>query len=314
MTSNQNDTAISAQTLAEWQSENRDMVILDVLPESHFAGAHIPGAKNACVFEVVFPDKVAEMIDTGDARPIILYGADGGTSDADVAAAKLQRKGYAQVLQLSGGLQAWLDAGFDTASAPEDPDAAAPAVADSAADGSYLIDTGESTIEWAGRNPNGKHFGTVNLKSGTVDVAGDRVQGDFEINMTSIVNTDLAGDEYYQVLIDHLSSDDFFFVERFPTARFRFDHALPLEGAPNSTPNYRITGAFELVGVKKALSFPALITVREDGSLVAQANFDLDRTQWGIIYGSSRFFKHLGMHLVFDVISIDLRIVTALRG
>ena len=313
MSIHSNENEITVHTLAEWQSENRDMVILDVLPESHFTSVHIPGANNACVFEVVFPDKVAEMIAPGDARPIIVYGADGDTYDAEVAAAKLQRKGYTDVYPLSGGLQAWRDAGFDTASAPPDPDAQAPTIADRAADGAYRIDTEESTIEWTGRNPNGKHFGTVRLKSGNVDVAGDRVQGDFEIDMTSIVNTDLQGDEYYQVLIDHLASDDFFFVERFPTARFRFEHAEPLEGAPRSAPNYRINGTFELVGVKKELSIPALITIREDGSLVAQANFDLDRTQWGVIYGSSRFFKHLGMHLVFDMITIDLRMVAVIR-
>jgi hypothetical protein len=34
------------------------------------------------------------------------------------------------------------------------------------------------------------------------------------------------------------------------------------------------------------------------------AHFDFDRTRWNVIYGSSRFFEHLGMHLVFDLISI----------
>ena len=41
----------------------------------------------------------------------------------------------------------------------------------------------------------------------------------------------------------------------------------------------------------------------------AEAHFDIDRTRWKVIYGSSRFFKHLGMHLVFDLISIQCRIV-----
>jgi hypothetical protein len=39
------------------------------------------------------------------------------------------------------------------------------------------------------------------------------------------------------------------------------------------------------------------------------ANFDLDRTRWGVIYGSARFFKHLSYHIVYDLISIDLRVV-----
>jgi len=38
-------------------------------------------------------------------------------------------------------------------------------------------------------------------------------------------------------------------------------------------------------------------------------HFDMDRTRWGVIYGSSRFFEHLGMHLVFDLISFQIRLV-----
>lgn len=59
----------------------------------------------------------------------------------------------------------------------------------------------------------------------------------------------------------------------------------------------------------KDLDFPVTIAVMEDGNLRVEAHFDLDRTQWGVIYGSSRFFEHLGMHAVFDQISIELRLV-----
>ena len=70
-----------------------------------------------------------------------------------------------------------------------------------------------------------------------------------------------------------------------------------------------LKGSLSLRGVTKNLDFPAIITVREDGSLGLEAHFDLDRTRWNIIYGSSRFFEHLGMHTVFDQISIELRLV-----
>jgi hypothetical protein len=53
----------------------------------------------------------------------------------------------------------------------------------------------------------------------------------------------------------------------------------------------------------------ATITKTSDNSLAAEAHFDIDRTKWGIIYGSARFFEYLGMHLVFDLISFQLRIV-----
>ena len=47
----------------------------------------------------------------------------------------------------------------------------------------------------------------------------------------------------------------------------------------------------------------------EDNGLVAEAHFDIDRTRWKVIYGSTRFFEHLGMHLVFDLISFQVKIV-----
>ena len=68
-------------------------------------------------------------------------------------------------------------------------------------------------------------------------------------------------------------------------------------------------GTLELRGVGNQMKFPATISRLPDGAITAEAHFDFDRTQWKIIYGSSRYFEHLGMHLVFDPISIELRIV-----
>ena len=49
---------------------------------------------------------------------------------------------------------------------------------------------------------------------------------------------------------------------------------------------------------------------REDGTVSIEAHFDLDRTRWNVLYGSSRFFEHLGMHLVYDLLTIELRSFT----
>ena len=76
-----------------------------------------------------------------------------------------------------------------------------------------------------------------------------------------------------------------------------------------SSPNYEVDGTLDLRGVKADLSFPATITNTDDNGLVAEAHFDIDRTRWNIIYGSTRFFENLGMHLVFDLISFQMRIV-----
>jgi hypothetical protein len=41
-----------------------------------------------------------------------------------------------------------------------------------------------------------------------------------------------------------------------------------------------------------------------------EAHFDLDRTTWNVLYGSSSYFEHLGMHLVYDLITVELRVFT----
>lgn len=41
----------------------------------------------------------------------------------------------------------------------------------------------------------------------------------------------------------------------------------------------------------------------------AVASLDVDRTAFGSIYGSARFFEHLGMHIVYDVIHLQVRLV-----
>lgn len=47
-----------------------------------------------------------------------------------------------------------------------------------------------------------------------------------------------------------------------------------------------------------------------EGKAAAQASFTIDRTQWGVIYGSGKFFKRLSGHLVNDLIEFQIKIVT----
>ena len=63
-------------------------------------------------------------------------------------------------------------------------------------------------------------------------------------------------------------------------------------------------------GLRAKQEFDTTVNRLPDGRLTAEAHFDFDRTHWNVIYGSNRFFEHLGMHLVFDLISLQMKIVT----
>jgi len=305
MIAKDNFKTISPSELSD-KLASEQAVLIDVLPKARYQQTHLPGALHACVFEVTFLNQIAAL--AGDReKPLVVYGADVQTHDAPMAADKLQRAGYQQVFILEGGLKAWRDAGYPLEQTDTE---ATEANAQTLVDGHFQIDCENSLIEWAGRNPNSTHVGTLGLSSGAIQVEGGTISGHFTIDMLSISNGNLAGSDLQPVLEDHLKSDDFFFVDKFPEATFEM-HAEPIgDGTAGSVANYQVSGQLTLCGVRAEQSFPATIVSNDDGKLAAEAHFDFDRTRWGVIYGSTRFFKHLGMHLVFDQISLQLRLVS----
>jgi hypothetical protein len=52
-----------------------------------------------------------------------------------------------------------------------------------------------------------------------------------------------------------------------------------------------------------------MVAPQQDGTFKAQAALDIDRTLWGACYGSGKLYERLGMHLVNDLISVELFIV-----
>ena len=296
---------ITAEELYEKIGRKKDLIIIDTLPKDLFEKRHMPGAQNACVFQVVFPSEVEAIVPDRD-REVVLYGSSRASHDAVTAAEKLVRLGYSKVFALIGGLAAWREAGYPLAG--NDPDSADEDDRFRLEDRSYTVDIERSIIEWTGRNPNTTHYGTLRLLRGDITIRQGKLNGTFEIDMLSLKNLNLEGSEWQPVLIAHLKSDDFFFAEKFPKARFTIDSSREI-GESLSEPNFEVEGTLELRGVRNGMKFLATISNLPDGAITAEAHFDFDRTHWKIIYGSSRYFEHLGMHLVFDPISIGLRIV-----
>jgi len=300
--------SLEAEELMERIKNKETVVLIDTLTGSHFEKVHLPGARSACVFEVNFLEQV-EAIADGKNAEIVLYGSSGRSRDALTAAEKLQREGYENISVLNGGLDAWRVRGFELQG--DQPDMADPETVLRLDDGQYRVDIDQSVIEWSGRNPNSKHFGTVGIKEGQVEVNNSALTGVLEIDMDSIDNINLKDDELHPVLTSHLKSDDFFFVKMFPTALLTITEGRAAKTPFLSSPNYNLKASLELRGVKADLAFQATVTKTEDGGLAAEAHFDIDRTRWKVIYGSARFFENLGMHLVFDLISFQVKIVTS---
>ncbi|HEY5893421.1 MAG TPA: YceI family protein [Chthoniobacterales bacterium] len=276
--------------------------IIDVLSADSFAEAHIPGAVNLCIYETAFLDKVRTAF-PDVAAALTIYGWDDATREAGMAAEKLTAAGYRNIAVLPGGLEGWKSRGGATERG-NIPTRKTGSVR-------YEVDPAASFVRWTGRNLFNFHTGTLALSSGHVVVENGHLQsGRFTIDMMSLGCSDIMDSALNATLIAHLRSDDFFAVNRFPNADFVISSANLLAGATLGTPNYHIRGDFTLRGVTREIEFPAVIGQQSDGGYTAQAIFGIDRTQWGAIYGSGKFFARLGQHVVNDDIHLHLKVVT----
>ncbi len=303
---------LSPEALHEWLREGKPIALIDVMVDEHFKAVHLSGAVNVCVYEIVFLENMAKLIPDRD-RVIVVYGAGDRSLEALNAAEKLVNAGYRTVGMLQGGLNRWKALGY----AVEGEDSAVLERAEPAVpfeDARYVVDTEQSVINWFGRNRTTTHGGTLRFSTGEFSFDNGELTGVFEVDMTSIKDIDLEGDPLQPQLIAHLKSVDFFYVDMFPRASFTITSAKRIDAVPSSLPNFSMQGVFNLRGVRKEIEFHATASPLQDGEVRIEAHFDIYRTRWGVLYGSSRFFEHLGYHLVYHPISLQLRLVAKNRG
>jgi len=157
-----------------------------------------------------------------------------------------------------------------------------------------------SSIAWLAKKVTGEHNGTVGISAGALNVDGNKlIGGNFTIDLKTIKDLDLTDPAYNQKLIGHLSSGDFFEVEKFPTATF-----VITKVAGN-----QVTGNLTAKGITKSITFPAEITVK-GGKVTAKANITIDRTDFNIRYNSKKFFESIGDKAIYDDFALTVSLVS----
>lgn len=291
-------------TCNDLQELMADAVVIDVMTPEDYASCHISGAKSACIYEMAFLDRIAECVPDRNAR-VVVYDASGTTRAAELARERLNLAGYGNVAVLKGGLSAWRSAEL-----PVETGDQAGAADNVLKDGTYRIDVEKSMLEWIGRNLNNRHQGRIAIREGELAIRGGTLsEGNITLDMNTIANLDLQDPAWRDLLISHLKSDDFFAVKRFPAASFRLTGWEAQVDASPEAPNGIATGNLTIRDVSRPISFPAIVAPQTDGGVKAHAFFDIDRTLWNVCYGSGRLFERLGMHLVHDIISLELFIL-----
>ena len=167
---------------------------------------------------------------------------------------------------------------------------------------SYTVDTEESTIQWFGKKVTGAHEGVIHIKSGTVEMDGDKLKGgEFTIDMTSITVTDLTGDMNGK-LTGHLKSDDFFGVEQHPEAR------MVITKVKSKDDGYWVTADMTIKGITNPVEFMAM-TESKNGKTFAKAEITIDRSKYNVRYGSNSFFDNLGDKAIYDNFDLKVKLV-----
>ena len=147
-----------------------------------------------------------------------------------------------------------------------------------------------SKVVWKGYKVTGSHEGFIAIKSGQLTFNdGTLTGGDFVIDMSSISNTDLEG-EYKGKLEGHLKSDDFFGVEKFPTASLVFTQVKSV-----SKNSYEVIGDITIKGKTESISFDLSVYGNK-----ANASLKIDRSKFDVRYGSTSFFDGLKDKAIYD--------------
>ena len=162
----------------------------------------------------------------------------------------------------------------------------------------YTVDTKASTVEWTGSHivKGYDHVGFISIKTGSLEVEdGKIIGGSFVLDMNSITNTDQDDAKKNAKLVNHLKSDDFFSASKYPEAKL----VIKSSGGGKVTADITIKGKTESITFDTATS-------ADGGKFVAEASFAVDRTKFGVEFGSS-----LGKYFVADEFKLKIKLVAS---
>ena len=156
----------------------------------------------------------------------------------------------------------------------------------------------DSALTWVGSKVTGSHEGTIELKSGYLTLDNNiLVGGEFVIDMTTIICTDLSGKGKASIE-GHLKSDDFFSVDKFPTASLTI-----LDVKKKGLGQYQVNANITIKGMTQEIMFDAEIKEK-----TAKAKLVIDRTEFGIIYKSGNFFEELADKAIYDEFKLSIEL------
>ena len=168
-------------------------------------------------------------------------------------------------------------------------------------DGRYELDLAASEIRFIGKNSlmGKKHIGLFKFSEGHITLQDTAIyNAEFMIDMNSLSGKDFEEKESQQNFERHLKDSDFFDVAKHPTATIKL--------ISSNERIYRVKTQSEVTikGTTKKLELNVTLGTSGNDELKASGSMILNRTDFGINYGSGSIFENLGDNIIDDNVPI----------
>ena len=153
-----------------------------------------------------------------------------------------------------------------------------------------------SSLVWTGAALGKDHFGTVDFEGSLGASEGKLISGLLIFDMSTINTQDLVGNSK-EKLDNHLKNKDFFNIEKYPSAQLSI----------KSFDGKNLTGDLTIKEITREITFPASLDIKPN-SIIGKAKFTINRTDYGILYGSGSFFDLAKDKVISDDIDFNVSI------
>ena len=167
----------------------------------------------------------------------------------------------------------------------------------------YNVNPAETKIVYVGKKVTGEHTGNLTAKSGKLTLKDEVISGgEIVVDMNSLTSTDITDAEYNAKYVGHMKSEDFFNTPKFPEAK------LVIKNSKKTDKGLEVKGDLTIIGQTKPVTFLVTDFKKTESAVSGKSNLTLNRTLWGLKYGSTSFFKGLGDKAINDefTLAIDL--------
>jgi polyisoprenoid-binding protein YceI len=168
----------------------------------------------------------------------------------------------------------------------------------------FKIVNAQSSVNWIGKKVTGAHDGTIGIKEGNFTFNNGKLTGgNVIIDTTSIIILDVTDPATNAQFAGHLASDDFFSIEKFPTASLEITKAT--EQTAN---NYLVEGNLTIKGITHPITFNLDLNI-SNTTLKAAGKIIIDRTKYEMKFRSGNFFTNLGDTLIYNEFELNVNVI-----